>query len=261
MSGGAVRAVKGAGLLARAGLVRLRAAAGRTPRFSGAFSTREAALSAVRDVQRAGYDSETVADVSFAEMCEVAPWDYPVMFWLDRLLPREGRVIDAGGHLGTKFIAFRPYIPLDHVSWTVQDLPGIVRAAKKMQEAGRIPQEIAFADSLSGLGGPDVLLASGLMQYLDRPLAQMLADLDAPPRHIVLNKVALRDGPPLFTLERIGAQQVPYQIRDRAAWLAELEATGYRLRDSWDIPELGHVITTHPWTGRSRSQGFVLSRD
>ncbi|WP_204318760.1 methyltransferase, TIGR04325 family [Pseudooceanicola aestuarii] len=248
-------------MLAGVGLVHLRAAAGRHSRFRGAWPDRAAALAALPADHRAGYDSAGIADVSFAEMCQRAPWDYPVLFWLDRLLPRDGRLIDAGGHLGTKYIAFADLLDLGGVRWTVQDLPAIVAHARRMQAAGALPAALEFCTDPAQAGRADVLLASGLLQYLDRPLPELLGQLTAPPRHLILNKVALRDGPTLVTLERIGTQRVPYRIRGARDWQAELAATGYRLADQWDIPELGHVIPTHPWTGRSYSRGYLLHRD
>jgi putative methyltransferase (TIGR04325 family) len=239
---------------------RARAMTPRPPRFTGAYDSRDAALAAIPASLRGGYDDESIADVSFPQMCERAAFDYPLIFWLSRLLPDLRHVVDAGGHLGTKYIAFSGVMDLSGLQWTVQDLPGIVAAARKRQAAGGLPAELRFAETLKGLECPDLLLASGLMQYLDRPLAALLEDLGGRPRHILLNKVALRDGPAVFTIERIGHGRVPYQIRSRAAWQAELEALGYDLRDSWEIGELSHAIPTHPWLGRSASRGYLLER-
>ena len=74
------------------------------------------------------------------------------------------------------------------------------------------------------------------------------------------NKVATRDGPTVTTLERIGPARVPYQIRNRAGFEGQLTQAGYRIRDNWDIPSLGHVIDTHPELGRSVSRGYLLQR-
>ena len=227
----------------------------RGPRFSGVWQTRPAASMACGT---AGYDDEGIADVSFDLMCVRAVWDYPIIFWLKRLLPDHPTVIDAGGHMGTKYIAFSDVLNLRDVRWTVYDLPGIVAAARARQGTGGIPQAIGFEHALDALGSADVLIGSGLLQYLDRPFADFVGALDEKPKHILLNKVATRDGPSIFTAERIGCNRVPYQIRNRNSWEAEIAAMGYDIVDSWTIPELGHVITPHPWLGRSESRGYVL---
>lgn len=241
-------------------LARLRAHSARAPRFTGAYASRSEALDVIPATRRAGYDDETIADVSFVQMCERPAWDYPLIFWLDRILHDGASVLDVGGHMGTKYIAFSEVLDLSGVTWTVHDLPGIVNAAYKAQAAGRLPPAIRFTSHRDALPQADILLVSGVLQYLDIPFSQLLADLPDKPRHILLNKVALRDGPTLFTVERIGHGRVPYRIRNRAEWQAELDTLGYLERDSWTIPDLGHVIPTHPWLGQSESRGYCLER-
>ncbi|MFN3146552.1 MAG: methyltransferase, TIGR04325 family [Paracoccaceae bacterium] len=256
---------RGAFRTARSGVgaagARLRAAAGRPTRFAGAWPTREAALGSLPEAARGGYDTEGVAEVSLAAMSRVAEWDYPVIFWLERLMRQGARLLDAGGHLGTKYIAFSRLLPLDEIEWTVTDVPAILAAARAAQAAGDLPGALRFVDGPEDAAGADILLASGLLQYLDVPLADYVSRMPAPPRHILLNKVATRDGPEVVTLERIGPARVPYRIRSRAAFEAEVAGMGYTVRDSWDIRALSHVIPTHPWLGQSQSRGYLLERD
>lgn len=70
----------------------------------------------------------------------------------------------------------------------------------------------------------------------------------------------MRDGPTLYTVERIGRGRVAYRVRSRAAWTSEIARMGYEVVDTWEIPDLGHVIPTHPWLGRSESRGVALRR-
>ena len=78
--------------------------------------------------------------------------------------------------------------------------------------------------------------------------------------HILLNKVAMLDGDALVTLEQISPNRVPYRIRNRQNFEAELTHSGYVIRDTWLIPELAHTITTHPWLGASESRGYLMER-
>jgi putative methyltransferase (TIGR04325 family) len=248
-------------LAAAAAQLRLRL--GRTVRFAGAYPSREAALASQPAPAAATYDRDDIAEVSLTAMCRLAPWDYPVLYWLERLrAPHDAplRLLDAGGHVGTKYIAFRDHLPLDRFDWAVWDLPALVRAGRAAQEAGRVPAALSFVDSPAQAGPRDLLLCSGLLQYFDRPLSALVAELAAPPPAILLNKVATRPGAEVVTLEQIGPARVPYRIRNRAAFEAELAAMGYAIADSWGIPELGHKIATHPWLGRSESRGYLLRR-
>jgi putative methyltransferase (TIGR04325 family) len=102
----------------------------RARRFSGAFETRVAAQESVIRRAGKGYDDEAISDVSFDLICHRTAWDYPIMFW-QRLLPNADALIDAGGNLGTKYIAFQYLIDLRLIRWRVFHLPAIVNAARR----------------------------------------------------------------------------------------------------------------------------------
>lgn len=239
---------------------RLMALGIRPPAFIGAYPDRETALANVPPDTPSSYDHDEIAPLNFEVMSATHIWDYPVLFWLDRLLAPGESVLDAGGHFGTKFIAFRDRIDLGEVAWRVFDVPATVRAAVEMQKAGVVPEGVDFIDDLSRAGAPDVLLASGLLQYLDIAFPDLVAGLARPPAHILLNKVATTDGPTVVTLEKIGAGRVPYQIRNRDEFERSLSDMGYRIRDSWTVPSLARTIATHPRLGASTSRGYLLER-
>lgn len=223
------------------------------PQFRDAFATYAEALAAVRPGALAGYNHAEVADISFEKMCQRTLWDYPVLFWLNRLLPNSTRLVDAGGHMGTKFRAFRDVLTLpDGFDWAVYDVPEIVKAGRARAERDGLTG-ISFHDRVEATPPADILLASGLLQYLDMPFADFVARLARKPQHIILNKVATRDGPTIVTLEDFQTAEVPYQVRDHAAFVASLADMGYVIEDAWDIPTLSR---THPTFGASVSRGF-----
>lgn len=261
-----VRAMaKGAAQTAAQGLSPLRLVKGRlnylSPfprRFTGAYASYEAAIDAARRQTMAGYDHEEIASVAFAKMCEVAPWDYPALFWIRSLLSGIDGLVDAGGHMGTKYRAFRPFLPLDGAfRWTVYDLPAIVRAGQKLAEREGLTS-LSFVDRIEDAGDMPLFLGSGLMQYLDMPLSGLLSRMPSLPRHLLLNKVALRGGDTIVTLERIGRSYVPYHMRNEMEFIDDIMRLGYRQVDRWSIPSLSHVIDTHPELGRSESSGFYF---
>lgn len=229
-------------------------------RFTGAFRSFEEANAAANNAGRlAGYNHKEVAPVSFAEMCKVAPWDYPVLFWLAQLRNETEGLLDAGGHMGTKFRAFRGLLDLsDSYPWVIYELPEIAEAGRRRAEQEKMTQ-LRFIDDLSAAPVLPVFLGSGLMQYLDRPLSSLLSELPRLPPHLLLNKVSFRrDGKPVVTLERIGRAYVPYQMRDEASFVQDLQRLGYEQVDRWSIPALSHVIDTHPEIGPSESAGFYF---
>jgi putative methyltransferase (TIGR04325 family) len=230
-------------------------------RFRGAYVSRSQALAAIPSHVLAGYDSEEVVPICYAHMCEMSLWDYPVVSWLQRVLPSVGQVLDAGGHMGTKYRAFGRYIDLasTHVEWTIYDVPAIVRAGRAQAVADGLAR-LRFTDDLGEAPSADLLLASGLLQYLDVPFPEFLRALPVLPRHLLLNKVAMWSNPSTFTLENFGVALVPYQIRNRDEFLESIRSLGYTVVDEWHIEPLSHVIRTHPHLGRSTSVGFYMTR-
>ena len=99
-----------------------------------------------------------------------------------------------------------------------------------------------------------------LLQYLDIPFADFVSKLPVQPQVILLNKVALRDGPSIYTLQRGGPTFLPYHIRNKQQFLSDLDALGYRIIDSWRIQYLAHRVASHPELGWSESRGYMLLR-
>lgn len=234
---------------------RFRALRAEPVRFRGAFASYDEALANVRSGRLAGYDHDSVAPVSQAFMQERAPWDYPILYWLQRLAPEIACLVDAGGHIGVKYRAFAPYLDLERLRWVVYDLPALVRAGRAQQRP--LDRTLSFVDRLEEAPAADVLLASGLLPYLREPFEELVGRMHGKPRHILLNKVVTRDGPTVVTLENFGVAEVPYQIRNQREVPAALEALGYEIVDEWTIEQLAHRIQTHPELGRCTYRGYA----
>lgn len=225
-------------------------------RHRGAYASFDEAIAAVRSGVLVGYDNDEVVMHSFEYMSELKLEDYPVLFWLSRLLPRVDTVLDAGGHLGTKYRAFSRHLELEGtIDWIIYDLPAIVRVGRQFVDEGKL-RGPTFIGDLSDAPDADVLLASGLLQYLDVPFDTFLKRLPALPRHLLLNKVQTREGPTVVTLENFECAEIPYQIRNRTEFLTTLGKLGYDVIDEWLIPSLSRTIQTHPHLGRSTSRGY-----
>lgn len=222
-------------------------------RFRGRFPSHAAALGAVRPKNLAGYDHAEVAEIAFQQMCEVTLWDYPVLFWLQRLLPCGGVLLDAAGHMGTKYRAFRDLLDLPHgFDWAVYDVPAIVKAGRERASADGLAT-LSFHDTLERVPAAEIMLGSGLLQYLDQPLSTFMRRLPQLPRHLVLNKVALREGDTVVTLEQFPGAEIPYVVLGRVSFEAELDELGYEIVDQWEIDALCY---RHRAFGQSISRGY-----
>ena len=205
----------------------------------------------------AGYDHGEIADVAFEQMCSVTLWDYPVMFWLEQLLPRYSLLLDAAGHMGTKYRAFRDLLDLPaEFEWAVYDVPAIVRAGRSRALKDGL-SDLRFYDDLAAVPKSEVLLGSGLLQYLDQPFTTFMRRLPALPEHLLLNKVAVREGGTVVTLEQFPGAEVPYSVLGRAGFEASLAELGYAIIDQWEIAELSYK---HPAFGQSSSRGYYARR-
>lgn len=164
-------------------LGRFRALRRENVRFRGAFASFDEAVAHVRPGLLAGYDHDRVVPVSREVIQQVPLWDYPILYWLKRLTPEITRLVDAGGHIGVKYRAFGPHLDLDCIDWIVYDLPALVKAGRAQAR----PQDrtLSFVERIEEAPAADVLLASGLMPYLDEPLVYLVRRLRVPRRHIL----------------------------------------------------------------------------
>ena len=227
-------------------------------RFVGAWKSFEEAEKAVPRHKLTGYNHDEMKHVAFDRMSSVLPWDYPVLFWLSQILTADSVVLDAGGHMGTKYRAFSPYLELSPpLRWVVYDQPKIIEEGQRLAERDGL-KALEFIRDLADAPKANIVLASGLMQYLDQSLSELLKCMPERSRYVVLNKVAVRDGERIVTLENFDRALVPYQIRNRTKFFADIDEAGYEIMDQWTVPSFAHVIPTHPHLGSSESLGFCL---
>lgn len=226
----------------------------------GVFETfGEARASAPRQSQ-VGFDVKD-AIVDFADRFErVFAYDYPMLFWLGRIFQSSSSVFDWGGHLGIHYHAYRKF--LDYpvgLRWTVCEVPTLaVEGSRRFapSDAG-----LFFTRILNSADGYDVLIANGSLQYVENPsLAGLLSSLKRQPAHLLVNKIPLHDGPTFFTLQNIGYGFAPVHVWNRDSFLRDLTELGYRLIDSWDVPERTLRLPHDPEHSLERFSGIYLQR-
>lgn len=201
--------------------------------FRGVYRSFAEALAAAPQ-GRTGYDHPELASMYTERRFRIFEADYPVLFWLSRILGESRSVFDFGGHVGLAFYGFESYLdyPSDLV-WTVYDVPSVLAEGRKLAE--QHPRAaLRFSGQLAQLKDHAVLHASGALQYVETPLAVQLQQLEARPKHLLLNKLPLYAGEGFVTLQNTVHAYNPYAVYNRGAYIAGLEALGYRLIDAWD---------------------------
>ena len=225
--------------------------------FSGVYPTREAALAAIPQDRPVGYDNPEAAEFLDRPTPMLAA-EYPILFWLTRLLPQNPHVFDLGGNHALAYNWYKPYeIFPPTLRWTIYDVPAVVASGNRLLER-RPNAALGFTTNLTAAGDAEILFASGSLHFCPETLAEMLAPLAAKPAHLLINKFPATDLPTFFTLQNMGPAIAPYRISNRAEFLQTLEALGYSVVDTWKTPELSAHIPFHPDESVAAFDGFYL---
>ena len=228
--------------------------------FRGVFPSFEVAELNIPDQGSLGYDNQFSATRMLGEWLAVHPSDYPVLFWLEKLLPGCKLVFDWGGSVGLKYFAFRPYLDYaPDLSWLVSDVPAVVKLGREIAEREGA-DALRFTADIAGIADADVLLASGVLQFIDDPFSG-LRELPQLPRHLIVNKLPVYELPSAVTLHNMGTAFCPYRLFNRTEFVQVIETLGYRLVDEWQSPGVGCQIPFYPEHSIGNYSGFYFTRN
>jgi len=204
--------------------------------FHGVYSTASAATAAIPPTKPAGYDHDAPAAMYEERTRQIYVSDYPVLFWLSRLLTEQcSRVFDIGGHIGVGYYAYQSYLQYPSaLRWRVSDVPAVARRGSELAKTMDPSGHLSFTSELNEADGFDILFASGSIQYLPLTLGQLLANLKSKPRYVLVNLLPLHAGETYFTVQNIGTAFCTYRVESHAAFVSGIVAAGYRLRDGWE---------------------------
>ena len=225
--------------------------------FRGVYATFDEARKDIPAQKAAGYDTPGAA-TAMPSSGPVLPSDYPILFWLSRLLRPDVSIFDLGGYVGTAYYSYRKYLEYPkNLRWTICDVPAVVEMGRDLART-RESTGLSFTDALECANGTDLFLAFGSLQFIDKPLAGILADLPKPPRHLLLNKLPVYGGDPFVTLNDIGPAISPYLIFNHDDFVKSLAALGYELVDEWSNAEFSLHIPYHPEKSIPQYTGFYF---
>lgn len=211
-----------------------RAFARRPPnQFRGVYGSFAEAEASVPQHAPLGYDHAALAGMYRHRMEKANQSDYAVLFWLKGILDEHSFVFDFGGHVGISYHGWRNY--LDYrpgMRWLVHDVPAITKVGAELARE-RPSAGLAFTSDITDARGCTIFLAAGSLQYVDISLPAMLAHIGSLPRHLIVNKLPMYDGDTVVTVQSTGRAFHAYRIYNRAAFVAEITALGYRVVDDW----------------------------
>lgn len=231
--------------------------------FRGVFDTFEAAERSAPASRPLGYDNADAAGMYLDRTRKTYPTDYPVLFWLQKLLADGcGTIFDLGGHVGVSYYAYRKYLASTAPrQWLVHDVPAVMAEGRRLATQKDVDGRLAFSDRFDGADGVDILMAMGSLQYLPDTLPARLERLAVPPPHVIINLMPLHERHSYFTLQSIGTAFCPYRITAVGEFLRGYEELGYRMVDSWENPDKNCRIPFHPDRSLDRYHGFYFKRE
>lgn len=219
-------------------------------------------LTASRDIpsnRLQGYDNEASALLLADHRRRIFPFDYPIMFWLQKLLPECQLLFDLGGHVGISYFGYRRYLQYPPgLTWLIYDVDAVVALGEQIaREEGAA--SLRFTTSLAELPKADLLLAAGSLQFIENPFA-LLASVPRLPRHLLVNKIPVRALPAAATLHNMGSALCAYHLFNRREFVEGVQGLGYELVDEWPNPGLGLRIPFYPQHSVRAYSGFYFRR-
>jgi putative methyltransferase (TIGR04325 family) len=213
--------------------------------YRGVFSSFEAARASAPLDRPVGFDHEALTHLYDSRADKVFPSDYPVLFWLERLLPEVSSVFDWGGHIGVSYYAYARYLRFPAgFSWRVGEVPAVVEEGRRVA-AQRGAAALRFTADLADGDGADVFLANGSLQFIETPLAESLARYVRLPPHLLVNKLPAYDGETFVTLENTVHAFNPKRVVNRTDFVSSITGAGYELVDSWENPDMSMRLPLH----------------
>jgi putative methyltransferase (TIGR04325 family) len=236
--------------------------------YGGVYTSFDEARAGAPASLPTSFDQRPAGELYADRLDHVQIVDYPVLFWLAQLFAAGCRqVFDLGGNVGTSYFGFQRHLPYpDGLHWLVHDVPAVVAAGRERAQRCDSAGTLDFTDSREDADGRDVLLCSGVLQFLDYSLPELLRSLRKPPRHVLVNVTPLHPDRSFVTLQRVTRRRVgiancPYRVTAVAAFIAEFEQAGYTVVDRWESTERHMRIPFEPARSIDRYYGFYFRRD
>lgn len=230
--------------------------------FRGVFDSFDAAQASAPPGRPVSYDNAGAAAMYEERLSAVYPSDYPVLYWLQRLLGQGiGRLFEIGGHIGVGYYAYQRFLDYPPaLRWTVMDLPAVVEQGRRYAQTHDARGQLAFTTDVAEAGQADLLFASGSLQYLPQALDQILPTLSARPGWLLINMLPVHPTRQYYTLQNIVTAYCAYRIDSRERFVHALAEQGYRLRDEWQNAEKSCHIAFEPAHSLDHYCGFLFER-
>jgi len=170
-------------------------------------------------------------------------------------------VLDFGGALGSSYFLCRPYFSgITRLSWTVVEQAHFVDAGRRDFQDGILSFQHTLDDAWA-TSAPDLVLISGVLQYLPDPAGMVTQIVKRLPEFIVIDRTPLNlGGQDILAVQHVpaamGRASYPVHLFGRNALLSAIEQQ-YRLVAEFDA--MDGVIGFGRHRSRFKGFGFVAA--
>jgi putative methyltransferase (TIGR04325 family) len=210
--------------------------------YRGVFQDAVTARNAIPPAKKNDYDviNRRKAENEAQEKERLENWfhteDYPLLFWLSRLLHEPSSVLELGGSVGHFFYSMQRYYPCGAgIRWTIAELPEAVKLGRKLAvERGETHLSFVESNEIARQPAADIFLTAGTVQYMETPLPELLQSLTTLPSHVLVHNLPTHADRSYWTLQQLPLCEVAYRIYSRRDLVAGMQALGYSLVADWN---------------------------
>lgn len=162
--------------------------------------------------------------------------DYPLLFWLCKLLTKSSKVIELGGSLGHFYYsAKRNFDFQKSIAWQIAEVPEAVSLGEELANI-RAEKQLTFIDSeqISKSTPANIFVSSGAIQYMTKNLVEILESLPEMPDYLIIHDLPVHSKQEFWTTQRFGRCEVPYRVFFIDKFLKELRELGFEVKARWD---------------------------
>ncbi|APR35299.1 hypothetical protein BTO02_07490 [Paraburkholderia sp. SOS3] len=214
--------------------------------YRSSFQTLREAESAVKPYARGGHENSANMALHLELNRAARPSDYAAFFYLRDRLTSIRKIFDLGGNVGNLYYCYQDYLQTrEDLIWCVYDLPETLSQGRIL--AGRKnARNLQFTGDLRQAAEADLFIASGSLHYFDKSLPNLLEDLAARPKYILINRTPLTEGPEFAVVQDAGHIRVACMLYNRSKLLDNLASLGYGLVGEWQAAELSLPVLDRP---------------
>ena len=167
------------------------------------------------------------------------PNKYPLGDVLENTLRNSGKILDFGGGMGGTFLANREILERKNIAYFILEQASFAEVGKRLAREYRLP--IIFRSRISSqlLSNVDVLILSGVIQYIGDYKSKIHKLISRKPKVIVLDRIPLSTAETKIWVQRnLGYYQTsttyPVHYFNKLELLAQFQ--GYDVIQEWHSP-------------------------